>query len=72
VNLSNVTPMTLTYSDAAKYLGIGRRSLERLVAEGTVRVVRPSPGRVLFRRVDLDAYLDRTGRGGEPKRGRSR
>lgn len=61
----------LSYRDAAAYLGIGSRSLERLVADGTVRVVHPVPGRTMFRLADLDTYLDRVARGGAPKRRRS-
>lgn len=60
-------PATLTYAEAATYLGIGVRTLRDLTNAGTVRHVRPAGRLVRFRRVDLDAYLDRTARGGDPK-----
>lgn len=64
---------TLTYAEAAHYLGIGRRTLERLVAEGSVRHYRFSGrgedqrGRVVFRRDDLDTFLESVARGGTPR-----
>jgi len=71
-----VPPATLTYPDAAAYLGISVSTLKRLVHAGSIRHI-PVSGRgttarkVLFRRRDLDDYLDGTARGGDPKRGRS-
>lgn len=60
---------TLTYPEAARYLGMSERSLQRLVAAGTVRHVRPTATRVRFRTADLDAYLDTVARGGTRRRG---
>lgn len=62
-----LSPTTLSYKEAAQYLGIGERSLRRLVASGTVRHV-PIGHRVLFRQIDLDAYLDSAARGGTRRR----
>ena len=59
---------TLTYREAAAYLGIGMTSLKSLVAAGSVRHVRPSEHRVLFRVSDLDAYLESVARGGTRRR----
>lgn len=43
--------------EAAKALGISKRTLERLVAAGRIRVIRPSPGRVAIEERELDAYI---------------
>jgi len=47
----------LTANEAAAFLRVSRRTLERLVKAGRIRVVRPSPGRVLVEDRELDAYL---------------
>lgn len=66
-----ITPATMNYDEAARYVGISRRSLERLVKSGAVRHLPVVAHRVLFRPKDLDAFLDSVARGGEPRRGRS-
>ena len=52
-----VTPAALSVTSAAHYLGISRRTLERLMAERQLPVVQVSPGRRVLRVVDLDEYL---------------
>lgn len=50
--------MTLySLNDVATILRVSRRTVERLVAAGRLRVVRPSPGRVLVEERELQAYL---------------
>lgn len=46
---------------AADYLGIGLRSLDQLAADGEIPKTRIA-GRVLYDRVDLDAYIERVKR----------
>lgn len=58
-----ITPATLSVSQAAAYLGISRSSMYRLSAEcGTgqplLSPVHVLPGRRVFLRKDLDAYLE--------------
>ncbi len=48
----------LTYPLAAAYLGISVRSMKKLAADGAVLKV-PINNRVLFDRVDLDAYVEK-------------
>lgn len=43
---------------AADYLGIGLRSLDQLAADGQIPKTRIA-GRVLYDRVDLDAFIER-------------
>lgn len=43
---------------AAKYIGISRAGMWRLLKAGELQCVRIG-GRTLFRRVDLDAFLER-------------
>lgn len=50
---------TIDYEAAAIYLGISRRSLQKLVNSGEVAHCRISGTLVRFRFEDLDAYLDR-------------
>lgn len=64
--MSDIEPRTRDYEAAHKYLGISRRHLERLVADGEIRVTR-SGRRVLFLPEELDAYLERQSRGGAPR-----
>jgi excisionase family DNA binding protein len=47
----------LTLDEAAAELRVSRRSVERLVRSGRIRVVRPSPGRVAVERREMDAYI---------------
>ena len=46
----------LTLDEAAAELRLSRRSVERLVRSGRIRIVRPSPGRVAVERREMDAY----------------
>jgi excisionase family DNA binding protein len=64
-----IDKQTMTYREAAQYLGIGLSTLKRYVAVGTVRHV-PIGGRTVFRRVDLDAFLEANARGGVRRRSR--
>lgn len=47
----------LTLDDVAERLTVSRRTVERLVALGRIRVVHPSPGRVRVEPREVDAYL---------------
>jgi excisionase family DNA binding protein len=47
----------LTLEDAADALRLSRRTVERLVAAGRLRVVHPSPGRTCITRRELEAYI---------------
>jgi excisionase family DNA binding protein len=46
----------LTINEAAKYLRIDRSTFVMSVRH-SIPAVRPTPGRVLYRREDLDAYI---------------
>lgn len=50
-------PDLLTLGEVALALRVSRRSVERLVRGGRLRVVRPIPGRVMVERRELHAYL---------------
>lgn len=54
---------------AMKYTGLGRYSLLYLIQEQNVRDHRPSPGRVLYHKEDLDKAIAKTKR---HERGRPR
>lgn len=58
---------TMNYPEAARYLRLGERTVKRLVASGAIRHV-PVGHRVLFRKADLDAFLDKEARGGSRRR----
>ena len=47
----------LTLADVALALSVSRRTVERLVAAGRIRVVRPSAGVVRVEPRELDAYI---------------
>ena len=49
----------LTLSEVAEELRVSRRSIERLVGAGRLRVIRPTPGRVMIERRELNAYVAR-------------
>jgi excisionase family DNA binding protein len=57
-----IVPAALSVEDAATYLGISRNTVYRLSAECGTRVPELRPvhigGRRLFRRIDLDAFLE--------------
>jgi excisionase family DNA binding protein len=44
--------------EAARYLRVSLRTLDRLRAEGKLRACRPAPDRAVFRRADLDRYME--------------
>jgi excisionase family DNA binding protein len=48
----------LTIAEAADYLRVSQRLVQRLIADGRLRSTRLGR-RVLVRRVDVDAYLER-------------
>lgn len=49
-------PDLLTLDEVALALRVSRRSVERLVRAGRLRVLHPVPGRTLVERSELDAY----------------
>ena len=51
-----VSPLAITYDDAAELLGIGRSSLKRLIAAGRIATVSIG-GAVRIRTADLEAYV---------------
>lgn len=51
-------PLLLGMSAAAKYLGIGRSTLWRMVKAGVVEKVELLPGTYRIRRADLDSIAD--------------
>jgi excisionase family DNA binding protein len=50
----------LGIDDAAKHLGVTRRCLRELCLRGKIRFSKPNYRTWVFRKADLDAYLDRT------------
>jgi len=51
-------------NQAAAYLGISGRTLDRIAASGAISPVDTGTGRtILYRRHDLDSYLDSLPRG---------
>jgi excisionase family DNA binding protein len=48
---------TLTVPEACSFLGVSRRTLERLAAKHKVKPVRVSPGRVVYLKAHLELYL---------------
>lgn len=52
-----MTDRPLTLDEAAAQLRLSRRTVERLVRAGRIRVVHPSPGRTVIEVRELDAYL---------------
>ena len=47
------------YAGAAAYLSIGKRGVEQLAKDGELPKVTGITNKVLFDRVDLDAYIER-------------
>lgn len=47
----------VTVDEAKAQLRISRRTFYRLVAEGRIRVIHPSPGRTAVTQRELDAYV---------------
>lgn len=48
----------VTLTDAAVFLGVGRRSVEELVRQGDLPIVRISPRRIGIRLGDLSAFIE--------------
>lgn len=55
---SGVQPKLLTINDAAVYLGMSRRTVERIARAGQLPVVRADDGRRRFNVTHLDAYIE--------------
>jgi len=47
----------VTLPEAAAQLRLSRRTLDRLIKKGRIRVVHPSPGRTAIEERELNAYL---------------
>ncbi|TAN38012.1 MAG: DNA-binding protein [Verrucomicrobia bacterium] len=52
-------PVAMKTGQAARYLGLSRRHLHTLTAQGRLPFVRIGPRCHLFKRSDLDQFLDR-------------
>jgi len=50
---------TFDVNEAAAYLKLARGYLYRLVSKGRISYSKPTGGKLLFRRRDLDAFIDR-------------
>lgn len=53
----NPETRALRLDEVAERLDVSRRTVERLIAAGRIRVIHPSPGRVRVERRELDAYM---------------
>lgn len=51
-------PVAMRTGEAAHYLGLARRTLFKLASRGAVAVVRVSPKCLLFKRSDLDRFIE--------------
>lgn len=47
----------MTKPEAIERLHISKSSFDRMLSDGTIKGVRPTPGRVLIRRVQVEAIL---------------
>ena len=52
-----VTPTLLTINEAASYLAMSRKGIERLVSSGRIPQIVLAPKTKRYRREDLDAYI---------------
>ena len=59
-------PEWLTLGQAAKYLGVAQSTIRKWSDQGRVRAFYTPGGHRRYRRRDLDDFLDRSGRSGEP------
>lgn len=50
-------PRMLALPEVAKVLGISLRTLRAQIARGALKIVRPSPKRVVVDRRDLEAFI---------------
>ena len=48
----------LSRDEASKFLGVSNRTLHELVTQGKIRRVTVSPGRFVFRRAELERFLE--------------
>lgn len=55
---ANLNRRLLSVGDAAAYLSVGKRTMEKLLRDGEVLKVRIG-ARTLIDQADLDAYVDR-------------
>lgn len=63
-----VQAAVLGISDSARYLGMSRRTLERILDAREMAVVQISPGRRGVTRDELDGYIARRTQPAQPKR----
>ena len=64
-------PDWLTLGQAAKYLGVAQSTIRKWSDSGRVPAFYTPGGHRRYRRMDLDAFLERSGPGGKPKDGPS-
>ena len=62
-------PDWLTLGQAAKYLGVAQSTIRKWSDSGRVPAFYTPGGHRRYRRMDLDAFLERSGPGGKPKAG---
>ena len=62
-------PDWLTLGQAAKYLGVAQSTIRKWSDTGRVPAFYTPGGHRRYRRMDLDAFLERSGPGGKPKDG---
>ena len=62
-------PDWLTLGQAAKYLGVAQSTIRKWSDTGRVAAFYTPGGHRRYRRMDLDAFLERSGPGGKPKDG---
>jgi excisionase family DNA binding protein len=62
-------PDWLTLGQAAKYLGVAQSTIRKWSDLGRVPAFYTPGGHRRYRRMDLDAFLERSGPGGKPKPG---
>lgn len=60
-----IVPAVYPISGAARYLGLGSRTLRACIARGEIAVIRLSPRRVGVAKSDLDAYIAANRAGGK-------
>ena len=53
-------PGTKTKEEAAQYLGVSTRTIQRWIKTRRLRCLRPGRRILYFRQVDLDAFLAKT------------
>lgn len=58
--MPDITPYRLTKAQAAQYLGISEKTLDRRVHAGDIPAYREGARQVMFKRSDLETYADNT------------